>query len=54
MIFSFGYLTSTDEYVLMVKQDDGGYRRRCYPAKTVVVYEDADEQAGDTNTRPAR
>lgn len=39
---SFGYLTSTDEYVLMVKQDDGGYRRRCYPAKTAVVYEDTD------------
>ena len=38
---SFGYLTSTDEYVLMVKRDDGGYRRRCYPAETAVVYEDA-------------
>ena len=24
---SFGYLTEEDEYVLMVKQDDGGYRR---------------------------
>lgn len=39
---SFGYLTSTDEYVLMVKRHDGGYRRRCYPADTAVVYEDAD------------
>lgn len=47
---SFGYLTSTDEYVLMVKQDDRGYRRRCYPAETVVVYEDADAEDARVET----
>ena len=47
---SFGYLTLTDEYVLMVKQDDGGYRRRCYPAKTVVVYEDTDAEDARVET----
>lgn len=47
---SFGYLTSTDEYVLMVKQDDKGYRRRCYPAETVVVYEDADAEDARVET----
>ena len=39
---SFGYLTEQDEYVLMVKQDDGGYRRRSYPVDNAVVYEDAE------------
>lgn len=34
----------------MVKQDDGGYRRRCYPAKTVVVYEDADAEDARVET----
>ena len=38
---SFGNLTEEDEYVLMVKQDDGGYRRKSYPANNAVVYEDA-------------
>lgn len=42
MAFSFGYLTEKDEYVLMVRQDDGGYRKKCYPADNAVVYEDAD------------
>lgn len=28
----FGYLTEEDVYVLMVRQDDGGYRRKCYSA----------------------
>lgn len=51
-VLSFGYLTSTDEYVLMVKRDDGGYRRRCYPADTAVVYEDAD--AGDARVETVR
>lgn len=40
--FSFGYLTEKDVYVLMVRWDDGGYRRKSYPADTAVVYEDAD------------
>ena len=40
--FSFGYLTEKDVYVLMVRRDDGGYRRKSYPADTAVVYEDAD------------
>lgn len=39
---SFGYLTEQDEYVVMVRQDDGGYRRKSYPADGTVVYEDAD------------
>ena len=39
---SFGYLTEEDEYVLMVKQDDGGYRRMSYPVDNAVVYEDAE------------
>lgn len=39
---SFGYLTEQDEYVLMVKQDDGGYRRMSYPVDSAVVYEDAE------------
>lgn len=39
---SFGYLTDRDEYVVMVRQDDGGYRRESYPADDAVVYEDAD------------
>lgn len=39
---SFGYLTEEDEYVLMVKQDDGGYRRISYPVDGAVVYEDAE------------
>ena len=34
----------------MVKQDDGGYRRRCYPAKTAVVYEDADAEDARVET----
>lgn len=34
---SFGYLTEEDEYVLMVKQDDGGYRRTSYPVDNAVV-----------------
>ena len=38
---SFGYLTEEDEHVLMVKQDDGGYRRMSYPVDNAVVYEDA-------------
>lgn len=39
---SFGYLTEQDEYVVMVRQGDGGYRRKSYPADDTVVYEDAD------------
>ena len=39
---SFGYLTEEDEYVLMVKQDDGGYRRTSYPVDNAVVYEDVE------------
>lgn len=39
---SLGYLTEEDEYVLMAKQDDGGYRRMSYPVDDAVVYEDAD------------
>ena len=39
---SFGYLTEEDEYVLMVKQDDGGHRRMSYPVDNAVVYEDAE------------
>lgn len=34
--------TLEDEYVLMVKQDDGGYRRMSYPVDNAVVYEDAE------------
>ena len=39
---SFGYLTEDDVYVLMVRQKDGGYRRKCYHADSTAVYEDAD------------
>lgn len=39
---SFGYLTEQDEYVVMMRQDDGGYRRKSYPADGTVVYEDAE------------
>lgn len=39
---SFGYLTEKDEYILMVGQDDGGYRRKHYSTNSAVVYEDAD------------
>lgn len=42
----FGYLNEKEDYVLMVKRDDGGYRRRCYSADSVVVYEDADADRG--------
>lgn len=42
---SFGYLTEQDEYVVMVRQGDGGYRRKSYPADDTVVYEDADANA---------
>ncbi len=38
---SFGYLTEKEDYVLLVKRDDGGYRRKCYSADSAVVYEDA-------------
>lgn len=41
---SFGYLTEQDEYVVMVRQDDGGYRRKSYPADGTVVYEDAEAE----------
>lgn len=39
---SFGYLTERDEYVVMVKEGDGGFRRESYSADDTVVYEDAD------------
>lgn len=39
---SFGYFTEDDVYVLMVRQKDGGYRRKCYQADSTAVYEDAD------------
>ena len=39
---SFGYLTEQDEYAVMVRQDDGGYRKESYSADDTVVYEDAD------------
>lgn len=39
---SFGYLTEQDEYVVMMREDDGGYRRKSYPADGTVVYEDAE------------
>lgn len=39
--FSFGYLTEDEDYILMVERGDGGYRRKCYSADSVVVYEDA-------------
>ncbi|RGT03980.1 hypothetical protein DWX55_06530 [Collinsella sp. AF19-7AC] len=42
---SFGYLTEQDEYVVMVRKGDGGYRRKSYPADDTVVYEDADADA---------
>lgn len=42
---SFGYLTEQDEYVVVVRQSDGGYRRKSYPADGTVVYEDADTDA---------
>lgn len=50
---SFGYLNEKEDYVLMVKRDDGGYRRRCYSADSAVVYEDADADGArvDTVTR---
>lgn len=41
---SFGYLTEQDEYVVMVRQDDGGYRRKIYSADDTVVYEDVDAE----------
>ena len=34
---SFGYLTEQDEYVVMMRQDDGGYRRKSYPADDARV-----------------
>ena len=44
---SFGYLTEQDEYVVMMRQDDGGYRghgalRAERPGDGTVVYEDAE------------
>lgn len=50
---SFGYLNEKEDYVLMVKRDDGGYRRRCYSADSAVVYEDANADGArvDTVTR---
>lgn len=41
---SFGYLTERDEYIVMVKEDDGGFRRESYSADDTVVYEDADAE----------
>lgn len=42
---SFGYLTEQGEYAVMVRQSDGGYRKKRYPADGTVVYEDADTDA---------
>lgn len=39
---SFGYINEEDVYVLMVRQEDGGYRRKCYQADSTAVYEDVD------------
>ena len=47
---SFGYLNEKEDYVLMVKRDDGGYRRKCYSADSVVVYEDADTDEASVDT----
>ena len=47
---SFGYLNEKEDYVLMVKRDDGGYRRKCYSADSVVVYEDADADEASVDT----
>lgn len=47
---SFGYLTEEDVYALMVRQDDGGYRRKCYSADSVEVYEDADADEARVDT----
>jgi len=47
---SFGYLNEKEDYVLMVKRDDGGYRRKCYSADSVVVYEDADADGASVDT----
>lgn len=47
---SFGYLTEKEDYVLMVKRDDGGYRRKCYSADSTVVYEDADADGARVDT----
>lgn len=47
---SFGYLTEKEDYVLMVKRDDGGYRRKGYSADSAVVYEDADADGARVDT----
>lgn len=47
---SFGYLTEKEDYVLMVKRDDGGYRRKSYSADSAVVYEDADADGASVDT----
>lgn len=47
---SFGYLNEEDVYVLMVRQGDGGYRRKCYPADSTAVYEDADANEARVDT----
>ena len=47
---SFGYLTEKEDYVLMVKRVDGGYRRKYYSADSTVLYEDADADGARVDT----
>lgn len=47
---SFGYLNEEDAYVLMVRQGDGGYRRKCYSADSTAVYEDVDVDEARVDT----
>lgn len=48
--FSFGYLTERNEYIVMVRQAEGGYRRESYQADDTVVYEDVDAEDARVET----
>lgn len=39
---TFGYIAENDDYVVMVEQEDGGYRKERYRASQTTVYEDVD------------
>lgn len=41
---TFGYIAENDDYVVMVEQEDGGYRKERYRASQTTVYEDVDEK----------
>lgn len=41
---TFGYIAENNDYVVMVEQEDGGYRKERYRASQTTVYEDVDEK----------